>query len=225
VLVLGGARSDNERDALELFAEGLEAGCKGCLMGRNVTKSPDPEKLVRQMVQVAHEGYSADDALRGRKWEKLRLKAAPVKCTGCDLCVTACVGQHADDLLGGRGGFGNHNARLHIDTPQLGQHKVMFCTLCKKCIDVCPTAALSWHDQTGAVELCVEQCTACGKCVDICPTKVIMKSDQGISFDSGAGAARLPWYPIVCDLCAGDPACAKICPTGAIFVDERVKVN
>ena len=49
VLVLGGARSDNERDCLELFAEGLEAGCQGCLMGRNVTKSPDPEKLIRQL--------------------------------------------------------------------------------------------------------------------------------------------------------------------------------
>ena len=62
VLVLGGARSDNERDALELFAEGLEAGCNGCLMGRNVTKSPDPEKLIRQLGLVAHEGYSVDDA-------------------------------------------------------------------------------------------------------------------------------------------------------------------
>ncbi len=62
VLVLGGARSDNERDALELFAEGLEAGCSGCLMGRNVTKSPDPEKLVQQMVQIAHEGYSVEEA-------------------------------------------------------------------------------------------------------------------------------------------------------------------
>jgi len=219
VLVLGGARSDNERDALELFAEGLEAGCSGCLMGRNVTKSPDPEKLVRQMVQVAHEGYSVDDALRGRKWEKLRLKATPAKCTGCDLCVTACVGAHAD------GQFGNHNARLHIDTPALGLHKVMFCTLCKKCIDVCPTGALVWQAQTGAVELLVDKCTACDKCVDVCPTRVIMKSDQGIVIETSAGETSLPWYPIVCDLCAGEPACARICPTGAIFIDERLKVN
>ena len=64
VLVLGGARSDNERDALELFAEGLEAGCHGCLMGRNVTKSPDPEKLMRQLMQIAHQGYSVDSNSR-----------------------------------------------------------------------------------------------------------------------------------------------------------------
>ena len=49
VLVLGGARSPSDQDALELFAEGLEAGCHGCLMGRNVTKSPNPEQLIRQL--------------------------------------------------------------------------------------------------------------------------------------------------------------------------------
>ena len=211
VLVLGGARSDNERDAMELFAEGLEAGCHGCLMGRNVTKSPDPEKLVRQLVQIAHEGYTVDEALRGQRWEHVRLKAAPSKCTGCSLCVTACVGAHDG------GQFSTHLARLHIDPVTLGQHKVMFCTLCKKCIDVCPTAALKWHAASGAVELITEKCTACDKCVDVCPTKVIVRSDAGIRFDD----AELPWYPIICDLCGGDPACARICPTGAIFTDER----
>jgi DhnA family fructose-bisphosphate aldolase class Ia/Fe-S-cluster-containing hydrogenase component 2 len=219
VLVLGGARSDNERDALELFAEGLEAGCHGCLMGRNVTKSPDPEKLIRQMTQVAHDGYTVDEAMRGRKWEKVRLKAAPAKCTGCELCVTACSGAHDT------GEFGTHNARLHIDTPQLGQHKIMFCTLCKKCIDVCPTQALQWHEQTGAVQLLVERCTACDRCVDVCPTKVIARSEEAATIRSTGGILVLPWYPVICDLCAADPACAKICPTGAIYVDERLKVS
>ena len=215
VLVLGGARSDNERDALELFAEGLEAGCHGCLMGRNVTKSPDPEKLIRQLSSIAHQSYSVDEALRGQRWEKVRLKAAMTKCTGCHLCVTACVGAHDGGAPSNY--FGNHLARLHIDTVTLGQHKVMFCTLCKKCIDICPTGALQWHEATGAVSLSVEKCTACNKCVEVCPTHVVMKSDAGISFNS----THLPWYPVICDLCNGDPACAAICPTGAITVDER----
>jgi class I fructose-bisphosphate aldolase len=65
VLVLGGERSENEREALELLDEGLLAGCNGCLMGRKVTKSQDPENLVRQLCQIAHAGFSVDDALIG----------------------------------------------------------------------------------------------------------------------------------------------------------------
>jgi ferredoxin len=94
----------------------------------------------------------------------------------------------------------------------------MFCTLCKKCLEVCPTDALRWHPISGAVELLVDKCTACDKCVEICPTEVIVHSDRGIQINTGE---RLDWYPVVCDLCGGEPECAIICPTGAIFVDER----
>jgi class I fructose-bisphosphate aldolase len=62
VLVLGGERRNNDRAVLELFAEGLEANCSGCLMGRNVTKAPDPEKLIRQLSGIAHDGHSVDEA-------------------------------------------------------------------------------------------------------------------------------------------------------------------
>jgi class I fructose-bisphosphate aldolase len=214
VLVLGGARSDYERDAMELFAEALEAGANGCLMGRNVTKSPDPERMIGQLCGIAHRGWSVDRALRTEDWAYLRLKANPSKCTGCQLCVNACVASHDDGAYGAP-----HLARLRIDPGQkTGHHKVMFCTLCKKCLDVCPTEALRWHEATGAVELVVDRCTACDKCVEVCPTGVIVHSDQGIQI---AGGETLDWYPVVCDLCGGEPECARICPTEAIFVAER----
>jgi class I fructose-bisphosphate aldolase len=218
VLVLGGARSDNERDALELFAEGLEAGASGCLMGRNVTKSPDPTRMVEQLCGIAHQGWSVDRAMRTEEWDFLKLKAHPAKCTGCMLCVVACVASH-EDTAPAWAGYSTNLARLRIDPGnRAGQHKVMFCTLCKKCLDVCPTDALRWHPESGAVELLVDRCTACDKCVEICPTGVIVHSDAGIQIASGE---TLDWYPVVCDLCGGEPECATICPTGAIFVDER----
>jgi DhnA family fructose-bisphosphate aldolase class Ia/Fe-S-cluster-containing hydrogenase component 2 len=213
VLVLGGARSDNERDALELFAEGQEAGGSGCLMGRNVTKSPDPQNMVAQLCGIAHQNWSVDRALRTETWDYLRLKAHPAKCTGCQLCVVACVASHDS------GDYGTRLSRLRIDPGRKqGQHKVMFCTLCKKCLDVCPTDALRWHEKSGAVELLVDQCTACDECVKICPTEVIVHSDEGVRLASGES---LDWYPVVCDLCAGEPECTAICPTGAIFIAER----
>lgn len=221
VLVLGGARSPNDRDALELFGEGLEAGCSGCLMGRNVTKAPDPERLMRQMVQLAHQNFTVEEALRGEKWDKVRLRVQSSKCTGCELCVTACVGAHND------GAFGSHLARLGIDVKGLGLHKVRTCTLCKKCMDVCPSSALRWHDLTGAVELLPELCTACGKCVDTCPTQVILQAfQQDFHGKTTFPATKMQtdWLPVVCDLCSGNPACAGICPTGAITLEERKRI-
>jgi ferredoxin len=106
---------------------------------------------------------------------------------------------------------------------------VQYCTLCKKCIDICPTAALKWHDQSGAVQLLPELCTACGKCVEICPTHVILQSDSGVKFADRELPSRKDigtmWLPVVCDLCDGSPACAAICPTDAITVDERKRIN
>jgi ferredoxin len=49
-----------------------------------------------------------------------------------------------------------------------------------------------------------------------------LHSDTGIEI---AGGNELDWYPVVCDLCGGEPECTAICPTGAIFVAERKEVG
>ncbi len=59
--------------------------------------------------------------------------------------------------------------------------------------------------------------------MEICPTKVIVHSDHGIQIMTGeeTPAKTLEWFPVVCDLCGGEPECARICPTEAIYIDER----
>ena len=69
-------------------------GASGCLMGRNVTKSPDPKAMVNQLTGIAHRDWTVYEALRGEVWDFVHLKAKPASCTGCNLCVVACVASH-----------------------------------------------------------------------------------------------------------------------------------
>jgi Fe-S-cluster-containing dehydrogenase component len=58
--------------------------------------------------------------------------------------------------------------------------------------------------RTGAVKADFEKCTGCGICVHVCPY---------------GAASRDPetHKALICDLCDGDPECAKICPEGALL--------
>jgi len=74
------------------------------------------------------------------------------------------------------------------------------CTQCSNypCVQACPVKALSVNEKTGAVEVDRDKCTACGVCVNACP----------------GGIPHLHpnrKHVLICDLCGGDPECAKIC--------------
>ena len=74
------------------------------------------------------------------------------------------------------------------------------CSQCKVpvCADACPGGALSRTN--GIVHLDEESCISCMKCVDACPFGAIYAHSDND-------------YPIKCDLCKGQPACASFCPT------------
>ena len=74
------------------------------------------------------------------------------------------------------------------------------CTQCYDypCVNSCPYKALSQDEETGAVKVDEEKCTACGVCINVCPGRVPhLHPDR----------KRI----IICDLCEGEPECAKIC--------------
>jgi Fe-S-cluster-containing dehydrogenase component len=68
-------------------------------------------------------------------------------------------------------------------------------------VETCPFKALSINRRTGAVLVNIEKCTGCGKCIETCPGRI-----PHIHPKSGK--------VVICDLCNGEPQCAKVCQEG-----------
>jgi len=92
---------------------------------------------------------------------------------------------------------------------------VVVCQQCDDaaCIKACPSGALYLNDETGVVEYNKAKCIHCGMCAVACPF-------GNIEFSSEKREV------IKCDLCGGDPECAKYCPTKALeFAEEPTKLD
>ena len=202
VLVLGGAKSDDPRDALELADEALRAGASGTVFGRNVTKAKDPRKMVADICALVHEGKSINEILGTDARKQGRLRPIAAKCTGCQLCEITCVHFHSTD-------FDQSSHRLRIEykfrqnEPRIS--KPIVCPLCEKCVEACKEGALSVGAR-GYLVLDRARCNSCGDCVTACPLDLVVLDRQGI--------------PLFCDMCEGDPQCVQWCKPGAIVLTQ-----
>lgn len=134
-----------------------------------------------------------------------KMKINPKKCSGCKLCEMNCSFQHFKVSA-------PHLANIRI----LGRetHAEFTPTLCRQCagkfcIKACPEDALSVNEATGAICVDREKCTLCGACVSACPF-------NGIYISTNPEGQP---YLMVCDLCGGDPQCAKYCRLGALIYE------
>ncbi|MDQ1279494.1 MAG: protein NrfC [Thermoproteota archaeon] len=115
------------------------------------------------------------------------------KCSGCRLCEVACSLKHEGKIWPEAS-----MVRVFMQTP--GVEVPHLCTQCSDypCVNSCPTKALSVNQTTGAVAVDNEKCKACGICIKACPGKIPhLHPDR----------KRI----VICDLCGGDPQCAKVC--------------
>jgi anaerobic carbon-monoxide dehydrogenase iron sulfur subunit len=122
----------------------------------------------------------------------------PEKCTGCRVCETVCTFKH-------EGYVAPKEARISVIKDEVtGVDIPVVCQQCERplCMEVCPSLSISRNAVTGAVEIDENRCIGCGMCVMACPI-------GGITVTPRKKMRK-------CDLCKGDPTCAKYCPGGAI---------
>jgi carbon-monoxide dehydrogenase iron sulfur subunit len=127
------------------------------------------------------------------------------KCVGCMSCVLACSMQHGSRI------GPTHSMILPVRLRKQVVNLPIVCRQCLKplCADVCPMAAISRNEDTGAMNVDADLCIGCGVCMIACPL-------GGISLNTKMGHA------VKCDLCKGDPLCVKFCGYGAIeYITEE----
>jgi Fe-S-cluster-containing hydrogenase component 2 len=132
----------------------------------------------------------------------------PLKCSGGKSCELACSFEKT-----GKFNIADSRIKIHFFPDELTFTPTV-CMQCRDayCVQVCPTGALSRSKTDGVVYLDQNACIGCKQCIVACPWGSVKLDHSGETL-------------IKCDNCGGDPACVKMCDSGALtFVeaDEAV---
>jgi carbon-monoxide dehydrogenase iron sulfur subunit len=131
------------------------------------------------------------------------LMVQPTLCTGCRSCEMACSLSHE-----GKCSPALSRVRV-IKFDAEGRNVPSICAQCTRpeCLSACAEGAIRLDAATGAVLIDENLCTGCRSCIPACPhSQIGFHPEKRLAFK--------------CDLCGGDPQCARFCPTGALaFVD------
>ena len=137
---------------------------------------------------------------------RLILLIRPENCTGCHACELTCSFYH----------FSRSATTLSRIIVYKDKASATFvpsaCISCPgmPCAKACPTGAIVRDESTGMPRVQEDKCLGreCGRCVEACPYKAINFNPEAYP------------YPLICDLCGGDPQCAKACWPGALVAVE-----
>ncbi len=132
------------------------------------------------------------------------------KCNGCRSCEIACS-------LASSGEANPQKSRVRIIKVQEVANMIPFPVVCMHCENppcqaVCPMNAISTDPHTKARRIDTDKCIGCSACVYTCPF-------GAIALDRSMGNV------FTCNLCDGDPTCAKFCPTEALQYVDGDEVN
>ncbi len=125
----------------------------------------------------------------------------PSRCensNGCNICITTCSQEKS-------GTNDSKYSRIKIIPGFNDQPELAMCRQCGDpgCTMVCPSTALTKDKRTGIIDFNQSKCVNCLLCTVGC-------AYGGITYHLEVG------HVTKCDTCAGDPACVKACPHGAL---------
>lgn len=130
------------------------------------------------------------------------LSAAYGQCSpGCTACQDACAQASAEGCP----------LIKPVHLPEMDFHGVITCNQCgePRCLEVCPTGAITKDEVDGVVRIDQERCLGCGLCDMICPY-------GGVHYEASIRKA------FNCDLCGGQPRCIDACEEGVLsFLKSR----
>ncbi|MPW25626.1 aldolase [Alkalibaculum sp. M08DMB] len=64
VLILGGGNSKSNEEILTLVKDALDCGAKGVIMGRNIWRHDNPEKICAAITSIVHNDFTVEQALK-----------------------------------------------------------------------------------------------------------------------------------------------------------------
>lgn len=132
-----------------------------------------------------------------------QLRIIPDKCTSCLQCELACSFVQTGAFQPARSVI-----RVYVFDEQ-ASYAPYTCFQCSEawCMTACPVNAIALDPATGAKVVMDNVCVGCAVCTIACPYGTMFYNpDIHKAFK--------------CDLCGGDPACVKACPTDAIEYTE-----
>ncbi len=132
------------------------------------------------------------------------------KCTGCRLCELVCSVYHEGVSNAAR-------SRIRImKWESEGLYIPMSCQQCQDapCKIICPLKAISLDEKLGRLVVNLDKCIGCRSCVAVCPF-------GAMNFNV------MDRKVFKCDLCDGEPQCARFCEVKAVeYLDaDQVSVS